>query len=157
MSYSSDDQEYLSPEGYRKLQEKLSELKTQRQVEIAKHLEYAKELGDLSENAEYAEAKEEQMVNETEIAKLESILSRAKVVVHEISETIRVGSVIVCKRSGISEEQFTIVGREEADPLKGNISHESPLGKAFLGHRKSEKILVLTPRGEIEYHIIDII
>jgi len=148
---------YVTKEGLAKLKNELKELIEEKRPEVARRIQNAREMGDISENAEYAEAKEEQMVNETEIAKLESILSRAKVVVHEISETIRVGSVIVCKRSGISEEQFTIVGREEADPLKGNISHESPLGKAFLGHRKSEKILVLTPRGEIEYHIINII
>ena len=154
----SDDKEYLSPEGFKELQERLNDLKTNKRIEIAHRLEYAKSLGDLSENAEYADAKEQQMQNETEIINLEDLLARATVISHVTSTEVRVGSVVSCfkKNNGKTEEQFTIVGREEADPLKGKISNESPLGRAFLGHKKNEKILVSTPRGEVEYHIINI-
>lgn len=153
-----DDKEYLSPEGFKELQERLNDLKTNKRIEIAHRLEYAKSLGDLSENAEYAEAKDQQMQNESEIMKLEDLLARATVISHVTSSEVRVGSTVSCmkKNNGKTEERFMIVGREEADPLKGRISNESPLGRAFLGHKKNDKILVSTPKGEVEYHIIDI-
>lgn len=151
-----EEKEYLSKERFEELKKKLEELKTTRRVEIAQRLEYAKGLGDLSENAEYQEAKEEQMNNEAEIMKLEDLLARAVLLSHTVSETVRVGSVVFVKKTGKSNEQFMIVGREEADPLKGKISHESPLGKSFLGKKKNEYVKVMTPRGEMEYHILDI-
>ncbi|MSR76009.1 MAG: transcription elongation factor GreA [Candidatus Ryanbacteria bacterium] len=152
----SDDREYLSPEGLEDLEKRLKNLKTTRRVQIAERLEFAKSLGDLSENAEYSEAKEEQMVNEAEVAKLEDILSRASVISNTDSSEIRLGSNVKCRKIGNGDEQFMIVGREEANPLKGKVSNESPLGKAFLGKRKNEKVLVSTPRGQIEYSIIEI-
>jgi len=151
-----DDKEYLSPEGLKELQDKLNDLKTKKRLEIAERLEYAKELGDLSENAEYAEAKDQQMANETEIANLEGILSRAVVIGKTSSNEVRIGSVVACKKKGNDEQTFTIVGREEADPLKGKISNESPLGRAFLGRKKNDKILVSTPKGDVEYLITQI-
>ena len=152
-----EDQEYLSPEGHAELAERLYELKTKRRVEIAEHLEYAKSLGDLSENVEYSEAKEEQMVNEAEIAKLEDLLARAVVVSHRESDTVRIGSTVACTRDISTEKvHFTIVGKEEADPSRGKISHDSPLGRAFLGKKKNETFLVSTPRGEVTYRILDI-
>lgn len=153
-----DDTEYLSKEGYEELQKRLNDLKSTRRIEIAQRLEYAKSLGDLSENAEYAEAKDEQMQNESEILKLEDLLARATLISHTTSSEVRVGSTVSCmkKNNGKTEEKFMIVGREEADPLKGKISHESPLGRAFLGRKKNDKVLVSTPRGEVEYHILDI-
>lgn len=153
---SDENKEYLSPKGFHDLRERLGELKTKKRVEIARHLEYAKSLGDLSENAEYDEAKEEQMANEAEIRQLEDLLSRAEVIANTQSAEIRVGSVVSFQCRGDGTGSFTIVGREEADPSQGKISNESPLGRAFLGHKKNEKILASTPKGEIEYHIIDI-
>ena len=151
-----DEQDYLSKEGFDGLQKKLEELKTTRRIEIAERLEYAKSLGDLSENAEYSEAKEQQMINEAEVMKLEDLLARAKIIAHTVTSEVRVGSTVAVRRKGDGEERFTIVGREEADPLKGKISHESPLGKSFLGRKKNEKILVSTPKGQVEYYIVDI-
>lgn len=150
-----DDKVYLSKEGFSDLREKLGDLKTRRRIEIAQHLEFAKSLGDLSENAEYAEAKDEQMVNESEILKLEDLLARAEIISHTMTPEVRIGSTVFFERQG-SRQQFVIVSKEEADPLKGKISHESPLGKAFLGRKKNEKILVSTPKGQQEYHIIDV-
>lgn len=148
--------EYLSKERFEELQKKLVELKTTRRIEIAQRLEYAKSLGDLSENAEYAEAKEEQMINEAEVMKLEDLLSRAQLISSKTSEFVQVGSTVFARRAGAHKEQFMIVGKEEADPLKGKISHESPLGRSFLGKKKNEKFNVSTPKGQIEYQIIDI-
>ncbi len=151
-----EDKVYLSAEGLEELRVRLQDLKTKKRLEIAKHLEYAKSLGDLSENAEYSEAKEEQMVNEAEIAKLEDLLARAEIIVPGDASEVRVGSTVFCVRDNSIEERFTIVGREEANPSHGKISNESPLGRAFIGKKKNEKILVMAPRGEIGYHILDI-
>jgi len=155
---SYNDEEYLSPEGYQELKKRLEMLRTKQRFEIAEHLEYAKSLGDLSENAEYAEAKEEQMVNEAEISKLEDLLSRAIVVEPGASSEVRVGSTVFYVKStnGKTKEQFMIVGREESDPIKRKISNESPLGRAFLGKKKNETIVVSTPKGTAEYLITDI-
>lgn len=155
MQGNIDNTEYLSRERFEELQKKLLYLKTKRRVEIAEHLEYAKGLGDLSENAEYQEAKEEQMVNEAEILKLEDLLSRAKFISNHSTDQIRVGST-VSVRNGSLEQRFVIVGKEEVDPLQGKISYESPIGKSFLGKKKNEKIVVATPKGQIEYLILDI-
>ncbi len=153
----SDDREYLSPEGLKELEAKLKSLKTSRRVEIAERLEFAKSLGDLSENAEYSEAKEEQMVNEAEISKFEDIISRASIILHSDSSEVRLGSTVRCSKAKGSEDSFMIVGREESDPAHGKISYESPLGKAFLGRHKNEKVSASTPRGPVEYLIIEII
>ncbi|MBI2052945.1 MAG: transcription elongation factor GreA [Candidatus Ryanbacteria bacterium] len=153
---NNQDHEYLSREGYEELKKKLSLLKTKKRVEIASRLAYAKGLGDLSENAEYQEAKEEQMINETEIIKLEDLLSRAKLISHAGSEVVRIGSTVFVQKNGNTKEQFIIVGREEADPVRGKISHESPLGKSFLGRKKDDRVQVLTPKGQIEYQIVEV-
>jgi len=152
----SNEREYLSKEGFVELQKRLADLKTKKRLEIAEHLEYAKGLGDLSENAEYAEAKEEQMANEAKIVELEDLLSRAEVIVQGDTNKVCVGSTVFCVHNGDAEERFMIVGREEADPGRGKISNESPLGRAFLGKKRDEKILVSTPRGGVTYHILDI-
>ena len=154
----TQDTEYLSREGYEELTKRLEMLRTKRRIEIAERLEYAKSLGDLSENAEYAEAKEEQMGNEAEIAKLEDLLSRAKILKPGITSEVQIGATVFCMRSnnGDISEQFMIVGREEADPMKGKISNESPLGRAFLGKKKDEKVVVFTPKGSVEYLITNI-
>lgn len=149
---------YLSQEGYDDLSRKLEHLCTIRRLEIAERLEYAKSLGDLSENAEYSEAKDEQMANEAEIAKLEDLLARAKIVVPGGTSEVRIGATVFCRRStnGVTNEQFMIVGSAEADPIKGKISNESPLGRAFLGKKKNDIVTVSTPKGPAEYLIVDI-
>jgi len=156
MKEDDNNREYLSRERFQELQLKLKDLKTKKRVEIAEHLEYAKGLGDLSENVEYQEAKEAQMINESDIMKLEDLLSRAKIISNVDTTEVRVGSTVHVKKNASHEERFTIVGREEANPAQGKISYESPIGKSFLGKKKNEKILVSTPRGEILYHIVDI-
>ncbi|MDA1334659.1 MAG: transcription elongation factor GreA [bacterium] len=151
-----EGQDFLSPEGYKELGKRLEVFKSTRRLEIAERLEYAKSLGDLSENAEYSEAKEEQMINEAEIIKLEGLLARAKVVKHKKGDTVTIGSVVECQKKGDGIVTFTLVGREEANPSSGKISNKSPIGQAFLGSKKNETVLVSTPKGKVEYLIIDI-
>ncbi len=151
------DMEYLSKEGFESLQKELEELKMARRQEIADRLEYAKRLGDLSENAEYQSAKEEWAMNEGRIAEIEDILSRAVIIEKEHSADVQLGSSVSLKRSGSEEiENYSLVGSEEADSMSGKISYESPLGSALIGKKKGSKVEVLTPNGKINYTIIDV-
>ena len=148
--------EYVSEEGLEKLKQDLHRLKTEKRKEIAKKLEQAKALGDLSENAEYQEAKEEQSFIESQIAELEDTIRNAVLIQKKgETDTVQVGSTIRV-RSRYGEESYTIVGSEEANPAKGKISNESPLGKMFLGKRAGGKIMAKTPAGETEYEILEI-
>ncbi|MBI2121965.1 MAG: transcription elongation factor GreA [Candidatus Sungbacteria bacterium] len=148
--------EYLSEEGLEKLKKHLHELKTKKRKEIASRLEHAKTLGDLSENAEYQEAKEEQSLIESEIAEVEEKLRDAVLIAKEHStDQVVVGSTVVV-RSDRGEETYTIVGSEEANPSGGKISNESPLGKSFLGHRRGDSFEVRTPGGTVVYEILEI-
>ena len=158
MDNNQENAEYLSAHGFSRLKEELLFLKERRRKEIAERLEYAKSLGDLSENAEYQEAKEEQQLVEARIADLEDILSRAILISTHISgDFVDIGSTVVAKREGSEKEDaFLIVGREEADPSQNRISNESPLGRSLIGKKKGETVLVYTPKGEIAYQILDI-
>lgn len=147
--------EYVSEEGLEKLKQELHELKTKKRKEIAARLEHAKTLGDLSENAEYQEAKEEQSLLETQIAELEEMVRNAVLIKGHRTDEITVGSTVLV-RSDRGEESYTIVGSEEANPAEGKISNESPLGKAFLGHRSGDTVEVKTPAGSIVYQVVEI-
>ena len=126
-------QQYLSKERFDEFTAELTDLKTTKRIEIAQRLKTAKEYGDLSENSEYAEAREEQATVEMRIAELEDLLKNAEIVTKtKGGSTVQVGSTISVKKAG-KEMVYTIVGSYEADPLAGKISDESPLGKAFLG------------------------
>ena len=148
--------QYISSEGLEKLKNELQELKTTVRKDIAERIESAKQLGDLSENAEYQEAKDTQSQNEARIAELEDIL-REVVVISENHRTdiVDIGStVLVTTPDG--ETTYTIVGSEEADPKAGKISNESPLGRAFLGKKRGEEAEVRAPAGVQVYTIKDI-
>ncbi|MBI2628041.1 MAG: transcription elongation factor GreA [Candidatus Niyogibacteria bacterium] len=154
--------EYLSKEGFEKLREELRILSNERRRKIAERLEYAKSLGDLSENAEYQQAKEDQTSNEMRIAELENILQGAEIIQKSSADTVEVGAKVVAEKSetkaakrGVCE--FLIVGSEEADPAANKISHESPIGRAFLGKKKGEEVNVLTLKGAVYYKILDIL
>ncbi len=154
--FNFDDSEYLSKEGFEHLQ-KEREDKISRRKDIAGRLEYAKSLGDISENTEYQSAKEEQWCNESRIAELEDILSRAKLILKGKSSWIQLGSLVSIKKERSETiENYYIVGHEEANPLSGKISHESPIGSALLGRKSGEIIEVITPSGKISYNIIDV-
>jgi len=146
--------QFITKEGLKKLKEKLNFLKTKKRQEIARRIQAAKDLGDLSENAEYSEAKEQQDINEKEIVNLEKTLKNAETIDdrHFNSDVVNVGSTIKIK-SGKIERTFTIVGSNEANPSEGKISNESPLASSFLGHKVNDKVEVDTPRGKIVYVI----
>lgn len=145
--------QYLSQEGFEQHKQELEDLKLNRQ-EIAKRLEEAKALGDLSENQEYISAREAQAFNEGKILELEQLL-RDVVLIDKThrSSTVHIGSTIEARANG-RNQKFTIVGSEEANPRDGKISNESPLGKAFLGRRANETVEVKTPGGQASYKII---
>ncbi len=148
--------EYLSAEGLEKLKQELRELKTKKRQEIALRLEHAKSLGDLSENAEYQETKEEQSFVEAEIAELEERVQSAMIIKKDSkSDRVAVGSTVAVT-SERGEETYMIVGFEESDPLRGKISNESPLGTAFLGRRVGDAVEVRTPGGAVTYTIVEI-
>ncbi len=149
-------QTYLSPEGVEIIKKELRELKTVQRQEIAKRLQEAKELGDLSENAAYFEAKDAQSLNEARIGELEELLKTAIIIETPATEdVVRIGSTVKIK-SDHGIETFTIVGSAEAEPQERKISNKSPLGRAFLGHRAGDEIEVKTPGGMVQYKIIKI-
>lgn len=147
--------QYLSEEGIEQHKQELEELKLKRQ-EIAKRLEEAKALGDLSENQEYSSAREAQAFNEGKILELEQLLRDAVIIdKNHRSSTIHIGSAIEVRANG-KAQNFIIVGSEEANPVAGKISNESPLGKAFLGKKAGDKVEVETPGGKATYTIVAI-
>jgi len=149
---------YLSREGLKKLKEELERRKGSR-AEISQKIQEAKALGDISENAEYQEALSIQSFNEGKIMELEEILRQAEVVSGEGNhrhEAVEVGAQVRVE-SKFGNQQFTIVGSSEAEPTKGFISNESPLGRAFMGHKKGEEVEVETPKGRAKYKILEIL
>ncbi len=148
---------YLTVEGLEKLKKEFDERKQLRQ-EIAKRIEFARGQGDISENSEYDTAKNEQGENESRLIEIEDILGRAEIISKkEKSASIQFCSSVSLKKEGSDEiEKYLLVGAEEADPLSGKISHESPLGQTLLGKKKGDIIKVFTPKGKINYNIIDV-
>lgn len=149
--------EYLTKEKFKELEVELELLKTVKRREIAEALEYAKSLGDLSENQEYQEARDSQAVLEDRIIRIEQILKSANIVSTQSSNLVSVGStVIVAKEGETTRKSYTMVGSEEADASNGKISINSPLGLAAMGKSKGETFSFLTPSGKMSYKIIDI-
>lgn len=151
-----DENIYFSKEGLDNLKAELNFLKTKKRKEIADRLEFAKSLGDLSENSEYQEAKESQILNETKIVELEDMLRRSVVVERRHGGAIDIGSSVALEDEEGKSRIFHIVGSNETSPAENKISHESPLGKALLGRKKYDDISVNTPRGVTRYKITDI-
>ena len=147
------DEQIISQEGYDKLKDELEFSKNTKRREIADRIQKAKDMGDLSENAEYSEAKDAQAFNEGRIAELTSMLKNVTVVNSTgDNSSIGMGSTIIVSSDG-KEREFTIVSFNEADPLNGKISNESPLGRAFIGKKKGAVVTVETPKGKKEYKI----
>lgn len=146
----------ITPEGYDKLKQELELLVNVRRREIAERIEKAKELGDLSENAEYADAKEAQAFNEGRIQELNAMLKNLTVVSNGGGkDVVGMGSKVTVKTEGKSKT-YTIVSFNEVDPALGKISNESPLGRAFLGKKKGDRVKVEAPKGLVEYEITKI-
>lgn len=149
----------LTYEGLKSLEEELHDLKVVRRKEVAEKIKEAREQGDLSENAEYDAAKDEQRDIENRIEQIEKILKNAEVVVEDEVDLdkISVGCQVKVLDEEYNEEMdFRIVGSSEANSLKGKISNESPVGKALLGHGVGDEITVETQAGEMKYKILDI-
>jgi len=147
---------FLTPEGLKKLGEELAMRKTEMRQKIAEIIKEAKEQGDLSENAEYSEAKRQQADNERRIMELENDVRTSQVAsFNQESNVVQMGSKVKVKFNG-DEQDFCIVGSNEADPLGGKISNESPIGQALMGKSAGDKMKVNTPAGEKEYTVVEV-
>lgn len=154
----SEKVHFLTPDGRVKLEQELNHLRNVRRAEVAQSLKEAVEEGDLSENAGYAETKHEQAFIEGRIQELENILSNAQILSDIARNDIVLlgASVTVSEGNGAPRETYQIVGRAEADPARGRISNESPLGKSLLGKRVGDLVRVDTPGGTIHFKILSI-
>lgn len=153
-----DDVLYVTAEGLQQMKDELHNLKTTRREEVAYKLEVAIKQGDLKENADYHDAKEEQGFIEARIRQLEIMILQAKVIENKgPAGVVRIGSTVTVSEDGYDEmETYTIVGAAEADPTEGRISNESPIGSALLGARKGQTVSARTPAGQINFKIHDI-
>lgn len=152
----SEEQIYLTQGKLEELKSEIDYLKNTKRREVAQRIQEAKELGDLSENAEYTEAKDNQAWTEGRVLEIEGILKRA-VIVEECEKSKDAGVSVGCKlkvKNGASESDLEIVGSQEADPANGKISNESPLGKAFLGKKVGDEVEVEVPKGVMKYKIV---
>ncbi len=151
------DTEYITEEKKKALIEEVNFLKSNRRKEILEALEYAKSLGDLSENAEYHQAREDQGKLEDRINQIEYMLQSAIVVKKHHSTKVEIGTTIKVKKEGSKESiTYNIVGAEEADMASGKISNRSPLGAALFGKSKGDSVSITTPKGLVKYTIVEI-
>ena len=150
------DKQYFTEERLEELKKESEDLKMRRRIEVGERLKRAKELGDLSENSEYFEAREEQAQVETRIAELEDMIKNSEIIekVHALN-VVSIGATLEAEKGG-QRRKFTIVGSNEAKPEAGLISNESPLGRAFLGKKAGDTVTVKTPNGTVEYKIVTI-
>jgi len=147
-------QNYLTEQGLEKLKKELHNLINVKRVEVAERIQEAKELGDLSENAEYADAKDEQAFIEGRILELQSIIKNASIINCDGNGgVIQVGSSLKVEDEKGEQKEYQIVGSQEADPVAGKISNQSPIGRAFLGKKKGDLVEFEAPKGIIKYKI----
>jgi transcription elongation factor GreA len=149
----------LTPEGYEKLKQEIDLLRGDKRREVAERIRVAREFGDIAENAEYDDAKNEQAMLEHKIAQLEDRLLTARVITKkEISkDTVSIGSRVRLRDVAAKQTfEYHIVGSAEANPAENNLSNESPVGKAIMGHKKGETVEVTAPRGSLKFKILEI-
>ncbi|MFW5981774.1 MAG: transcription elongation factor GreA [Halanaerobiaceae bacterium] len=149
----------LTQEGYEKLEKELDNLVNVKRREIAKRIKVAREFGDISENSEYDDAKNEQAFIEGRIKEIQNMLRHARIVKDDeiTGDTVSLGTEVELRELDTGDEfTYKIVGSAEADPLNFKISNESPIGKAILGHKKGDKVSVEVPSGVMEYEILSI-
>ncbi len=150
------DKQYVTKEKLEELKQELADLKGRKRIEVGERLKRAKELGDLSENSEYFEAREEQAQVETRIGELEDMVKTAEIIEKSTSTSnVSIGSTVEVEKGG-QKMKLTIVGSNETNPEGGFISKESPLGRAFLEKKAGEKVTVSVPKGKVEYLILSI-
>ncbi len=149
----------LTPEGYKKLTKEIEYLSTEKRREVAERIKVAREFGDIAENAEYDDAKNEQAYVEARIAMLEERLVSARVIQKKdiAKDVVSVGSTVRLKDVDANETiEYHIVGSAEANPAEQKLSNESPVGRAILGKKKGETVEVAAPRGSLKFKILDI-
>lgn len=156
-----EEKTMLTQEGYDKLKDELEYLKTSKRAEIAEKIKVARGFGDLSENAEYDAAKDEQAQMESRIAWIEAQLKNSEIIQVDEGDHkagVRLGSTVRLMDIEMEEEMtFTIVGTVESNPRKGKISNESPLGKALLGSQEGDIVTLELPTGQVEYKVLEIV
>lgn len=149
-------QTYLTPEGEAKLKIELAELTGHKREELAQRLRSAIQMGDLSENADYHKAKEDQAFLEGRIQEIEAVLRTAVIVEKTNSDTVMVGCTVTIQEDNFPPETYHVVGAKEADPRNGKISNESPIGKALMEHKVGDVVETDTPDGKIAFKILKI-
>ncbi|MFN8460928.1 MAG: transcription elongation factor GreA [Anaerolineales bacterium] len=149
-------QMYLTPEGEAKLKAELAELTGARREELAQRLRSAIQMGDLSENADYHKAKEDQAFLEGRIQEIEATLRMATIVEKKQSDVVMVGSRVTVQEDGFDPETFSMVGAKEADPRNNKISNESPIGSALMGHKAGDVVEAQTPGGSVKFKIVKV-
>ena len=149
-------QTYLTPEGEIKLKAELAELTGPRREELAQRLRSAIQMGDLSENADYHKAKEDQAFLEGRIQEIESVLRSAIIIERKNSDMVTVGAHITVQEDNFDPETYYLVGAKEADPRQGKISNESPIGKALIDHKVGDVVEAETPGGTVKFKILKI-
>jgi transcription elongation factor GreA len=154
----TDQQSFLTAEKFAELKTELDHLKTVRRKEVAESLEYARSLGDLSENAEYQEARDMQAAIEERIAHLEKVIKEAKIVAHDKKGDIVVmgSTVTIVKEKEKDNRTYTIVGSEEANIHEHKLSYLSPLGEALMGKAKGDEFVFETPAGKMKYKVLKV-
>jgi transcription elongation factor GreA len=146
---------YISSQKLKELKKQSEEFK-KRRPEISRRIQEAQDRGDISESAEYTEAKEAQAFNEGKIMELQEVINNAIIISKKQKcDLVEVGCQIVVKNKQ-GKKEFTIVGSEDAEPEKGKISNESPLGRVFLGKKKGDEVVAQTPKGKVHYKIVEI-
>ena len=153
------EQVMLTEEGYNKLENELEYLENEKRREVAKRIKVAREFGDISENSEYDDAKNEQAFVEGRIKEIKNMLNNAEVVKDEdiTDEEVNLGTTVMLHDLDSDEKiSYTLVGSAESDPLNYKISNESPIGKAIFGHTIGDEVTVETPGGEVDYEIMSI-
>ncbi|MEN9390170.1 MAG: hypothetical protein RLZZ283_270 [Candidatus Parcubacteria bacterium] len=151
------DENLISQEKFDELKKELDQLTTVARAEIAASLEYARSLGDLSENAEYHAARELQAATEERIRRLENVVKSAVIVTERKKGMVSFGSVVTIKKKGSTESHtYTIVGSEEANMREKKISHLSPMGKELIGKKKGDTFTFSTPQGRVEYTVVEV-
>ena len=149
-------QSYLTPEGAAKLKAELAELTGPRREELSQRLRSAIQMGDLSENADYHKAKEDQAFLEGRIQEIQAVLGTAVIVEKTHGDTVSVGSTVTVQEEDFDPETYYVVGAKEADPRNGKISNESPIGRALMGHKVGDIVEAETPGGKLKFKILEI-
>ena len=147
---------YVTEEGLKRLKDELEHMEKVERPSISKQIAEARDKGDLSENADYHKAKEDQAFLEGKIKEYEEILSGVVIIKEKHSGLIDVGSTVTIQEEGQAEEKYQLVGAKEANPRDGHISNESPIGRALLGHRVGDEVAVDTPNGQTKFKILNI-